>query len=144
MRKKEKNNEKKLQKNLKKKPKNMKYHVESEEDAMIGTGDVWVVFAVGAATVIVLLVMVAGAFWFGFQVGREAATGVPHGFFGPKKGEAYQAPAPDGGAEALKLLDGTIARALGDIGTGRMSGSNLLDPELAGLAPTQGRTGGDL
>lgn len=98
-------------------------------------------------------------FYLGLETGRKAALGVPLNMFGgAQKGGAFQAPDPgqgpalqNGGQEnPLQALDAVIGRALGDIGRGRSTKTqpgwtpeNLVDPELAGYAPTQARDGGE-
>ena len=95
-------------------------------------------------------------FFWGIEVGRKSALGIAQGPFAPKREPLYQAPdpgqapapAPGGTKNPLRDLDNVIERALGDIHfrRGQQAPQNLaslLDPELAGLAPTQARDGGE-
>jgi hypothetical protein len=98
---------------------------------------------------------VLGAFFWGISVGQRLCRGETFGAFGKRvKGEVWQAPDPEekspaayqaGGASAmdpLAFLDEHINRNLKQMHSPR-AGKTLLDPELAGRAPSQAGRGGE-
>ena len=101
-------------------------------------------------------VAVLGAFFWGLSVGQRLCRGEAIGAFGRRvKGEVWQAPDPAegqnpglphqagaGGSDPLALLDEHINRNLKQMKRGSVKGA-LLDPELAGRAPSQAGRGGE-
>jgi len=99
---------------------------------------------------------IIGGFFWGLSVGQRVGRGEPTTFFGGRvKGDVFQAPAgPEagdpaayqaGGASAmdpLALLDEHINRNLKQMRSPR-AGKTLLDPDLAGQAPSQAGRGGE-
>ena len=98
--------------------------------------------------------IIVGFFW-GLSVGQRLGRGEPTTFFGGRvKGDVFQAPGPEagdpaayqaGGASAmdpLAFLDEHINRNLKQMRSPR-AGKTLLDPDLAGQAPSQAGRGGE-
>ena len=99
---------------------------------------------------------VIGGFFWGLSVGQRVGRGEPTSLFGGQvKGEVWQAPDPAGGqnpglprqagatlADPLAFLDEHINRNLKQMHSPR-AGKTLLDPDLAGQAPTQAGRGGE-
>jgi hypothetical protein len=98
--------------------------------------------------------IIAGVFW-GLAVGQRVGRGEPTTFFGGRvKGDAWQAPEPGGQnpgvphqagstlKDPLAFLDEHINRNLKQMNSPRVE-KTLLDPDLAGHAPTQAGRGGE-
>lgn len=99
--------------------------------------------------------VISGFFW-GLSVGQRVGRGEPTSLFGGQvKGEVWQVPDPAGGqnsglphqagatlADPLAFLDEHINRNLKQMHSPR-AGKTLLDPDLAGQAPTQAGRGGE-
>ena len=105
---------------------------------------------------------VIGGFFWGLSVGQRVGRGEPTSLFGGQvKGGVWQAPAPSPGTgtgtgtgtgsayqagstlnDPLALLDEHINRNLKQMRSPRV-GKTLLDPDLAGQAPTQAGRGGE-
>lgn len=98
--------------------------------------------------------IISGFFW-GLSVGQRVGRGEPTTFFGGRvKGDVFQAPSPEAGDPAtyqaggasvmdpLAFLDEHINRNLKQMRSPR-AGKTLLDPDLAGQAPSQAGRGGE-
>ena len=102
-----------------------------------------------------LMLCLPCVFFWGLSVGQRLGRGEPTTFFGGRlKGEAWQAPGSEagdsaayqaGGASAmdpLAFLDEHINRNLKQMKSASAK-RTLLDPDLAGQAPTQAGRGGE-
>ena len=99
---------------------------------------------------------VIGGFFWGLSVGQRVGRGEPTTFFGGRvKGEVFQASDLSGEqssglphqagatlADPLAFLDEHINRNLKQMRSPR-AGKTLLDPDLAGQAPSQAGHGGE-